>query len=266
MNDGKATNPVPLSSFEHDWVNVAFLPDPTLTFPAVFARRCADDPQGNAFVDVGVDRAEVTGAAVSRADIAARTRAAAGALIEAGIAPRDRVLLCVSQTTSFLSFFLAAQALGAVPVPLPSPSEFRARSAFGERVQAVAADCTPRVIVVDGSGEATDLKDAVSAARVVLASALGTPDSNAPAMLDFDRRFDEVAFIQYTSGSTGSPKGVVVTHYNLVANMRAIAEAARFGADDRSFNWLPLYHDMGLVGGLLVGLYLGIATFVMPTR
>jgi acyl-CoA synthetase (AMP-forming)/AMP-acid ligase II len=267
MNEGKVSTPVkPLSTFERDWGNVAFLPDSTLTFPAVFARRCASDPRGDAFVDVSVDRAEVVGTAVTRADVAARTRAAAAALVRTGIVPGDRVLLCVSQTTSFLSFFLAAQALGAIPVPLPSPGEFRARSAFGERVQAVAADCTPRAIVVDGAGEAADLKDAAATARVVLASDLGSSAFEGPATLDFDRSFDEVAFVQYTSGSTGSPKGVVVTHYGLVANMRAIAEAARLGPDDRLFNWLPLYHDMGLVGGFLIGLYLGLAIFVMPTR
>ena len=57
-----------------------------------------------------------------------------------------------------------------------------------------------------------------------------------------------------------------MTHRNLVANMRASTEGARFGPCDWSLSWLPLYHDMGLVGGLLLGLYLGIDTFVMPTR
>jgi acyl-CoA synthetase (AMP-forming)/AMP-acid ligase II len=95
---------------------------------------------------------------------------------------------------------------------------------------------------------------------------VASPDASMPPSFRFDRSFHETAFIQYTSGSTGSPKGVVVTHRNLVANMRASTEGARFGPNDRSLSWLPLYHDMGLVGGLLLGLYLGIDTFVMPTR
>jgi acyl-CoA synthetase (AMP-forming)/AMP-acid ligase II len=183
------------------------------------------------------------------------------------VKPGDCVLLCLANTSSFFAFFLGAQGLGAVPVTLPSPAEFRARTAFRERIEAVAADCAPKALVVDSSDEIDSVAGAAPGAALLQASALDRPDpSEPPEGFTFDRAFREIAFIQYTSGSTGSPKGVVVTHYNLVANLRTIAEAASFGPSDRSFNWLPLYHDMGLVGGFLVGLYLGLPTFVMPTR
>jgi acyl-CoA synthetase (AMP-forming)/AMP-acid ligase II len=262
-------NPLPpLSQFEQSWKTLAFLPDPSLTFPSVFARRFAADPASVAFSDVSVDRADVTSVEHTRADVDADVRAAAHELSRIGVAAGDRVLLCVSETRPFFAFLLGAQALGAVPVPLPSPGEFRARSAFRERIEAVAADCAPRAVIVDSLEEAESLAGVAEGAAVVPAGALAAPDRDAtpPPGFRFDRSFHETAFIQYTSGSTGSPKGVVVTHYNLVANLRAIAEAGGFGPNDRSFNWLPLYHDMGLVGGFLVGLYLGLPTFVMPTR
>ena len=69
---------------------------------------------------------------------------------------------------------------------------------------------------------------------------------------------DDIAFIQYTSGSTGQPKGVMLSHANLLANIRAMGEAVEAGPDDVFVSWLPLYHDMGLIGAWLGSLYFGV--------
>src|SRR5256886_13562853 len=62
------------------------------------------------------------------------------------------------------------------------------------------------------------------------------------------RQGSDIALLQYTSGSTGDPKGVILTHANLLANMRAIGEAVQITPDDVGISWLPLYHAMGLIG------------------
>jgi len=77
------------------------------------------------------------------------------------------------------------------------------------------------------------------------------------------RKGSDIALLQYTSGSTGNPKGVVLTHANLLANMRALAEAVRMGPGDVAVSWLPLYHDMGLIGAWLTLFLHGLPVVVM---
>ena len=241
------------------------MPDPRLTFPAVFAQRVAVTASRVALSEVSFLRREPLPAPFTFAELDTLVRAAAVDLEKQGVGPGDRVVLCLGSPATFLSFFTATQALGAIPVPLPSVSDFQAAAAFRERVGGVMADCEPRVVVVD-SARAMERESGAASPAYIDTSAGVAAAGATPSAFRLDRAFHETAFIQYTSGSTGSPKGVVVTHRNLVSNMRASAEGARFGPDDRSLSWLPLYHDMGLVGGLLLGLYLGIDTFIMPTR
>ncbi len=81
----------------------------------------------------------------------------------------------------------------------------------------------------------------------------------------YDVREDTIAFIQFSSGSTGSPKGVVLTHGNLVANMEGIGRGARYSVADRTLSWMPLTHDMGLIGFHLSPLFSNMNQYLMPT-
>src|SRR5262249_26235520 len=76
----------------------------------------------------------------------------------------------------------------------------------------------------------------------------------------------DTALLQYTSGSTGDPKGVVLSHANLLANIRALGEAIQAVVGDVFVSWLPLYHDMGLIGAWLATLYFAVPTVLMPPR
>ena len=249
--------------------SIAFLPDPSRTFPEVFAAYARDVPDAVVFTEVVARGRALEDVPHTFASIDARTDGAERALRTLEVGYGDRVVLCIERPDRFFVWFLAAERIGAVPVPLPCLGQLDAPVAFRERVQAVCADSTPRVIVLDDAESETLAREAFSREAVVISAedpaasdTTRTPDvlfAHVPKMSD-------MAFLQYTSGSTGRPKGVVVTHGNLVANFRAIAGGAGFGPEERSLSWLPLYHDMGLIGGFLLGIYMHTAVFTMRPR
>jgi acyl-CoA synthetase (AMP-forming)/AMP-acid ligase II len=187
---------------------------------------------------------------------------AATCLATAGVCADDRVILSLSDPHDFLVAFFAALVLGATPVPLPTAGEAGAPRSFSARVRGVCASCAPRLAIVE---------DPQAFARVV-AELPAPPIVTAPVDLSADVPGTPLrggsrsapAFIQYTSGSTGTPKGVVVTNGNVLANCRAIRDATAYSRADRMVTWLPLHHDMGLVGGLLTSIYCAAETWLMP--
>jgi acyl-CoA synthetase (AMP-forming)/AMP-acid ligase II len=173
----------------------------------------------------------------------------AAALERSGIRRGNRVLLCVPTGRAFLDSFLGACTIGAVPVPLPSLDGFARPAAFVNRLTSVVRDAAPSAVFADRR-TAQHLRDSGlldPALPVIEPRALeprSGPDPR-PAI------GDEPALIQYTSGSTGTPRGVVITAANLAANVDSMGKALSLDANDRVVSWLPLYHDMGLIGGLL---------------
>jgi acyl-CoA synthetase (AMP-forming)/AMP-acid ligase II len=193
---------------------------------------------------------------------------AAAALCSLGVGTGDRVLLSITDAADFLACFVGAQCIGAIPVPLPSIQELPSAS-YATRVNAVIHDARPSAALVDDSGARTAILRAPSApsnVQELRELVESDPPSRPPFGFDPNRHPTEIAFLQYTSGSTNLPKGVVVLHSNLVANLRAIAEGAQISADDVIFSWLPLFHDMGLISGLLLGTFFGVPTFVANSR
>lgn len=159
-------------------------------------------------------------------DLRARTVAAH---LAARLAPGERVVLAFQPGLDFIGAFFGCLYAGMIAVPVPSVHPRRAR----ERLDAVAGDCSPGLTLT-----------AESALE-------GDPRAwRAPAL-----RGDDIAFLQYTSGSTARPKGVRVTHANVLANLAAIHAAEANDASSRGLSWLPAYHDMGLVEGILQPLY-----------
>ena len=168
-----------------------------------------------------------------------------------GVAEGDRVIVALTGPRPFVSTFLGIVAAGAVPVPLV-PSVRLAVSGFGGRsaAESIIHSSQARVVICD-----PELAPAFCTlvGKGMLQRVL-TPDgvrSASPADLPRSpARPDDLAFLQFTSGSTGSPKGVAVTHRCLLANARAIGQhGLEFDpTQDVSVSWLPLYHDMGLIG------------------
>jgi acyl-CoA synthetase (AMP-forming)/AMP-acid ligase II len=183
----------------------------------------------------------------------------AGWLQERGAAG-ERVLILHSDRRLFAISFLACLYAGAVAVPVPPPG---GRGHHEARIAGIVKDAAPHLALTDAA-EAPDVSrllaghghghiPCLAADTVAPAAAWRQPDLSA----------DTVAFLQYTSGSTREPRGVMVTHRNLLANQRAISRALGTGPDSRIGGWLPVHHDMGLVGLLLHPLWLGGTAVLM---
>ncbi|MEU2122004.1 AMP-binding protein [Nocardia niwae] len=198
-------------------------------------------------------------------DLASAAGRAAAGLAAEGVRRGDRVLLCLPTSAEFVTAFFGALLLGAVPTAIATPGGFGAADLFLDRCTRLLAYLEPTA-VVSTSAVLTTLPLPASVAPIDASALYGlarTP--NAPALPPRLPAPDDVAFIQATSGSTGTPKGVQVTHANLAANCEQIAVAAAIGPGDTWVGWLPLHHDMGLIGGFLTPLFRGVDAVVMPS-
>lgn len=204
--------------------------------------------------------------ALTHAELLERARAAAAGLQRAGVMPGDSVALMLPTGWDFFEAFAGIGLAGAVPVPIYPP--FRAAQIQDHlRRQAVILDNARAVLLVSD-------ERSLPAARILRAGAPLLRGVRTVAQLrdgggrwePVARRAHDTALLQYTSGSTGAPKGVVLTHANLLANVRAMGRALAASSADVFVSWLPLYHDMGLIGAWLGSLYHGVPLVVMPPQ
>jgi acyl-CoA synthetase (AMP-forming)/AMP-acid ligase II len=181
-------------------------------------------------------------------------------LLRACVPAGGRALLLYPAGLDFIVAFLACAYAGVVAVPVPSPG--RSRSRLLEGVHAVASDCAPHALAATGEVLAgiPELRSRPLDRMVVLATD-GRHEEDGAAWLPGEVGPGSLALLQYTSGSSHS-KGVMLSHANLIANLRAVQEATGQGRDSVAVSWLPHFHDMGL-GGMLGSLYGGFPTFLM---
>jgi 1-acyl-sn-glycerol-3-phosphate acyltransferase len=194
-----------------------------------------------------------------------RARAIAAGLRAAGLAPRAACALMLPTSLDFLALFFGVLMAGAIPVPIYPPFRMSQLEDHLRRQAGILANCEATLLVTvhEARALARLLRGAVPSLRAVLTvDDLASADTAPPAAL----APDDIAFLQYTSGSTGSPKGVILTHAHLLANLRAMGRAA--GADSRDVfvSWLPLYHDMGLIGAWMGSLYYGMQLVLMAPQ
>jgi len=186
---------------------------------------------------------------LSYADLRERALVTAGRLAAAGIARGDRVAIVAETGPDFMAAFFACQYAGVIPCPMPYPMHIGGRDAYVARIAAMmrAAHVRAALGPADLSGHLADAALAAGVSMVLTHDELRGLPEKAGAIAPF--RPDEVAYIQYSSGSTSDPKGVLISQRAICANTRGILEhGMRMRIDDRAFSWLPLYHDMGLVG------------------
>jgi acyl-CoA synthetase (AMP-forming)/AMP-acid ligase II len=178
-----------------------------------------------------------------------------------GLAVGDRVLLAFPTSHGFISAFLAVQIAGAIPIPVPKPAGLAAR-AEALRLQNIVASSGARLLLTDEEWAADLLP--TQAARGDLA--IVVDGGAAPAGPRLATRPQRVAFVQYTSGSTTSPRGVVVDGDAAIAQFAALTHALAPTRSDVGVSWLPMFHDMGLVGCLLMPMVVGFdMVFLQPS-
>lgn len=197
-------------------------------------------------------------------DIYEDARRVAAGLCARGIAPGQAVALMLPTSREFFAAFFGILLTGAVPAPLYPPVRRSALEEHTRRQAAILNNCEAAVFITVHEVRALSplLKGLAPALRATLTVAelmSDEPPGERPA-----RSSNDIALLQYTSGSTGDPKGVVLTHANLLANIRAMGEAVAVRSDEDVFvSWLPLYHDMGLIGACLGSLYYGMSLVLM---
>jgi 1-acyl-sn-glycerol-3-phosphate acyltransferase len=181
--------------------------------------------------------------------------AVAAGLRQRGLQPQQTVALMLPTSRAFFAGFYGILLAGGIPVPIypptrPSQLEDHLRRQAGILTNAQA---TMLITVPEARALARLLRAQVETLRHVLTVAelaMAKEEETRPVVQEHD-----LAFLQYTSGSTGNPKGVMLTHANLLANIRAMTQSAHVSSQDVFVSWLPLYHDMGLIGAWLGSLY-----------
>jgi acyl-CoA synthetase (AMP-forming)/AMP-acid ligase II/acyl carrier protein len=188
--------------------------------------------------------------------------------LSAHASPDSRALLLFETEPGFVHAFFGCLAAQVLAVPADTP---HGRRAWGG-IDRIVRDCRPAIILTTRilqqrwERQLAQLS-ALHACRVLtieecLADGDGDGDDQ-PAVVSAAISPARVAFLQYTSGSTAHPKGVMVTHANILANVRMIQEAFSLDADTRTVSWLPLFHDMGLIGFVLEPVYLGCTSTIL---
>jgi fatty-acyl-CoA synthase len=232
---------------------------PTLKTLADALDQGARSGAGYTFLDDGGARTR------SYAEIGIAARRLAAGLRAAGLQHGDVVALVINDAEQFLTTLIGAALAGVAPASLYPPSTTADLPRFFEATAPVLAAAQARAVVTTGAflPALKALRSRGANLELVL-----TPDELGAhaGMLDWRPSLDDVAFIQYTSGSTSLPKGVVVTHRALAANIQGIHGPSGLDVrkSDVGVSWLPLYHDMGLVGMSLGGLYSGRPVTLMP--
>jgi fatty-acyl-CoA synthase len=203
-------------------------------------------------------------------EVEARRRGAL--LLENGLKKGDRLALVIAEPHEFVLTFLGAVLAGVVPVPMYPRASFKAKTAYVDTVAHIVNSAGARAVVTLESSRSvveeilqrpTQLDRILIAEEFFSSTRAATRDVQWPALAG-----DDLCFLQYTSGSTSMPKGVIVSHRNLIANARAFLgdDGLKIQPNDRAITWLPLFHDMGLIGFVLGTLICDLPSVLLPTE
>lgn len=163
----------------------------------------------------------------------------------------DRALLIYAPGIEFISAFLACAMAQVIAIPCFPPNT----ASLTEKLNAIILDAKPTLALHDSNLHSVDNINSIDTSGIV---------SNSEAHFVSTIKKDETVFLQYSSGSTGDPKGVMINHENIVANIHHIASVCGANETTRGLCWMPHTHDMGLIGHILSCIYLGYFLYLIP--
>lgn len=177
----------------------------------------------------------------------------AASLREMGARPGERIAIALPNSAAFARAFFGILSVGGAAVPMPPPYRFASLEIHLKRITLALQQSDVRYILTD-----TMMKGLLGPILSAIGSGLQVCDieelkNDQVVYAHVDQ--SDPALVQYTSGTSGSPKGVVLTHANILANVRAISEGIQVSPSDIGCSWLPLFHDMGLIGHFLVPIF-----------
>jgi len=213
------------------------------------ASRNPDRPHIRFYQDDG------NGEVISYGQLRERATAVARGLQQQGLQSGQAVALMLPTSSDYFYSFFGALLAGGIPVPIYPPMRPAQLEDHLRRQGNILKNCRAAFLITvpEAKRLAQLLRSQVESLNAVLTvDELNRADGD---FLQASPGADDLAFIQYTSGSTGNPKGVMLSHANLLANIRADGQAIRADSSDVFVSWLPLYHDLGLIGAWLGSLY-----------
>ncbi|WP_433936343.1 amino acid adenylation domain-containing protein [Sorangium cellulosum] len=234
----------------------------TASLPELLARRAEE--LGDAPAYIHLHEGEEETAALSFAALHARARAIA-AFLRKHYPPRSRVLLLFSPGLDFIEAFFGCLLADMVAIPTSLPRPNQAESRF----DAITADCAP-ACALTARPVPRERSASTSRSGLTLHTLPIHTLEECSAGADAGRGDwapgapDDVAYLQYTSGSTSSPKGVMVSHRNVLQNCRMLADGFGIERGDTFVTWLPHFHDLGLIHGIMLPLFVGGRCYSMP--
>jgi len=187
----------------------------------------------------------------------------AARLADAGLQPAQRVAIMLPTSKEYLFAFYGVLLAGGVPVPLYPPARLTTIEDHMTRHVGILknAGASQMITIPEAKALAYLLRAQVETLNAVLMPS--DLEGGGAGFAPVRGKRGDIGFLQYTSGSTGSPKGVVLTHANLLNNVQVMGRGARATPDDVFVSWLPLYHDMGLIGGCFATMFLGFPVVLM---
>jgi 1-acyl-sn-glycerol-3-phosphate acyltransferase len=188
----------------------------------------------------------------------------ANGLLMRGLVLGDRVAIMLPTKADFFHSVIGTLYAGGIPVPVYPPFRRSQVEDHLRRQAGILGNAETRFLIIDEELRSIGSLLFGLVDSLVHIESVSVLSKEKGASVPMRAGPETIALIQYTSGSTGDPKGVVLTHANILANVRAMGDALEAGSEDVFVSWLPLYHDMGLIGAWFGSLYFGAQAIIMP--